>query len=538
MLEATDIPGTPNASWDRKAAWLFFNREGTKPMARKKSVNEVATKLLDVLKFTSLGYKSTGDVQAQHTWFSGGWVLSFDGVIAAGTPVEGLDFEAYAHTGLLTEALSNVGKEMDLAINDSGIAISSGDYSVVVPQGDRTSMRPTPPDQNIAPIGAGFIDAMELCGRIVKDTAPLFRDAVIVTRDKTVLSCDGMTLIEAHHGYATPPGLMFPKQFANALKKSGKTPIGFGFGAETFTIWFDDNSFLRTQLYTGRGENGEPLQYPAQVLDKLEHLMQAPTNDPVLPGFFEAVAKVVPFAMDEKHTIHLKDGNVSSGFTSGSTSTASLPVANLPDGTPVNGERLLTFSDVTKTIWYGSEEPGARRMVLNGQNEAGNVFFRAAISGNAPPAAPAPVEAAPDPSQPSLPAWGQPVTTAPAAAPAMPAWGQGGASSTASPAPSPQAETSPLPAQSAPVGEGDQSQTIAETSPSSPLPAWGTPTPSVPSAAFASPFGQTATAAHGVVPDAAPQPQAPTNAASPTEGTVMPAWGTFATPAGGFGFDD
>lgn len=416
-IREVEIPGMSQPSWDRRAAYLLWSERNTEmARGRKAAVNEVASRLLSAMKFLSVGHQATAGIQGNHTWFQNGWGCSFNGVIAAGIPMEGIDFTAYAHTKLLLDALGNVGKEMELTVDEHTVGIKSGAFNALVPCGDRTQMVPTPPDANIAPMDKRFAAALEMAGRIVSDTAANFRDAAILLNGPSVLATNGKTLIEAWHGISMPPGLVVPKALSNALKKVDAEPVGFGFSDETITVWMSNGGFVRCQLYRE--------QYPAMVLEQLNELATAPNEVSIPTGFFRAVEAAAPFGGDEG-TVFFTSGEVRAGPSSDfSEWGARHKVKGLPDGLPTSGKALLLFAEEAKTMWLGTNDgTTTRRIILKGDT------FRAVLSANAvpqPEAAPAPE---PEPEAAPAPAWTPNPTPAPAAEPAS------GGEATGTPAP-------------------------------------------------------------------------------------------------------
>jgi hypothetical protein len=542
MLETTEIPDAIGASWDRKAAWLYWNKEGNDKMARgrKKATNDVAAKLLDVMNFLDVGYKASGDIQANTTVFYSGWAYSFDGVIAAGTPVsETFQFDGAVNTVLFKDALARVGKEMELVIRDDAAHFSSDEFSAMVPMVPLAALRPVRPDPAMAPFQQGikFLSALELAGRAIKDSAQNVRDASIYLRGETVVATNGLVLVQAWHGNNMPTGQLFPKAFGNALKKIGREPKSFGFGNDTFTVFYDDGSFVRTQLYPADA-------YPAQQIESmLDPLMFAPLAVPPVKGLIPALEAVAPF-VDERHGIAwFTGGAVRAGPADAPGWSASVEVKDLPDGIGAHAASILAYKDDIKTIWLG--DPAERqqpRVVLFGE------AFRAAVLGMVM-AEPAKEEAPPAPLPPQAPSWGTgQVSETP---PSPPGWGQaaptGGAPTFAPPAEqSASAMTAPA------TGWGQPALGNVEASPSDPLAssASGAPQPEAHAASAAAqwpaPVPATAPVSHSE--EAPSWYMAPAKAPTPPEGqepslSGAPGWdnvraqeqqqsGGFASPGG------
>lgn len=351
-----------------------------KPRTTKKSANEVAAKISEALKFLSVGYKSGGNAQAQHTWFTGdGWACSFDGVIAAGIPIEGIDFKAYLPTAQVTQALAHVGKDMELTVDDVSMRIVSGSYEVTIPKNPATdSLIPTPPDPVLAPLDQRFVVGLELASRVISDTAPTVRNASIFLKPTTpgaqvaytALATNGRIVVETMiTDGAMPAGLLLPKAFATALSKVaglGIEVVGWGFSDQTFTAHMANGGFIRTQRYLE--------EYDQRVATRADEMLTPGMSPaPVPKGFFEAVDAVLPFG---DGSVYFVAGNVCSGPDDEAENwNAHLAVDKLPDGVGVFGEWLLKFKEETNGIWFGNEADETPRMVIVGD------IFRAALLG-------------------------------------------------------------------------------------------------------------------------------------------------------------
>lgn len=421
LLERVEIPGMPGASWDRKAAYLFLTKEGTAVMAprKKAAINDSAAKIAAALAFTKLAVSTAApDDYEDMVYLYQGWAISHDGVIAAGMPLGEQDISGYVNHKLLNTAIANVGKELVISSGDTGILIKSGDYEALVPHGDVSQYRPASPDAKAWPADDRFRAALVVAARVIKTTAEFVRDAAIYNNGEAVLATDGGSLVEAWHGNNMPKGVVFPRQFAIAVGKADKPIVGFGFDQttwKTFTVWFEDQSFIRTNLYPYA-------EYPQSVPERYAAMFET-SVDPIEPpkGFFEAVKAVSPFG-EGNGKLAITGGAVVTGWDGTGWSTAAL-VKSLPEGGfYMSGNRISVWDDA-KRVWFG--DPQARRMVFIGDN------YRAAVAAMedplpTPAAPPAPALdpggwGAPPPAAPGTPGgWtAPPAAAAPAAAPVV-----------------------------------------------------------------------------------------------------------------------
>lgn len=310
---------------------------------RAKAVNETAGQLLAALKFTSIGNKTVADNPAAAcTAFMNGYAVSFDGVIEAAYPIPGADIEGFVNTKLMIDALGNVGKELELSSLEDSIYIKSGDFEVSVPTLPASQITAGPPDPQAYPLDNKFRDALALVGRPLKDTAENYVSAAILSTGPSVISAYEKTCIaEAYHACNMPPAIVYPKAFANALMKADKNLVGFGYtGGNTLTVWFEDGSFIRTQLYS------EP--FPLTVGQLQQQFSTIGAVIPLPTGTLAAVDAVKPFAKANK--IAFRSGAVVADpfFTASGLLewNASKEVKALPDSPCFNANFFTAYADV------------------------------------------------------------------------------------------------------------------------------------------------------------------------------------------------
>jgi hypothetical protein len=103
------------------------------------------------------------------------------------------------------------------------------------------------PDAGVAPCSPAFIAALQTVGVLVTDNAQLALHCCIKVSPGVVTATNGHVLLEADHGLDMPT-VCVPKVFATVLAKIGKAPVSVGASDSSLTVWFDDGSWLRTQL--------------------------------------------------------------------------------------------------------------------------------------------------------------------------------------------------------------------------------------------------------------------------------------------------
>ena len=277
---------------------------------RKPAKNEQAAALINALKFGGnlKTATSTSPVQAQYVWFNQGQAIMFDGIVAAGHPIpEGI--AGYPHAALLLDALDNTDKTFTMTVRENGnFEISSDKFQALVPSLETSQVIPTPPDPRQAGFtdAKAFVTALEMALKVVKDTGTVAAySSIKITGNGTLMVTNGRVAGEIQHGNNLPP-VIIPRQFANAIVKSGKEPVGIGLHAnwESLTIWFEDGSWFRTNLHKAD-------VWP-EAMDKViaESVLDYGVTVDCPPKFWTTLMAVAPFADAETRAVLVRPGLV------------------------------------------------------------------------------------------------------------------------------------------------------------------------------------------------------------------------------------
>lgn len=269
---------------------------------RATSKKKEESPLLSALRFVSVAQAETGEPYKTHCRFINGYVVAFDGVLAAGHPAADVEANICPHTYRLINALEKATGAFSLSVLDTlQINIKTDKFRALVPAVSPDLIQFVGPDPYGWPLNDDFKTAADIATMFTTEGATVVAYAAGLTRDGSIVGTNGLVFIEARHGNPTPPGLIIPKQFFAALSKIGKKIVGFGFSQYSFTVWFDDNSWLRTQLYVNE-------VFPSLDLVFAWADTARPTEIP--KGMFDAIKAVTPF--NEFGSIYFGEGEVRS----------------------------------------------------------------------------------------------------------------------------------------------------------------------------------------------------------------------------------
>lgn len=250
-----------------------------KPRATKKAGKAVEG-IVAALKFIEPASKDIGQANQTHCMFHGNWVASFDGLLMMAAKVD-TDITAFPNTKRLLHTLSRCDESVQITqLDNNRLGIKSGKFSAFVPCLEPGILAFTPPDPPQGTFNEAVVKALTTVGVIAKENAPRMVQASVLLRTNSAVATDGVTCFEAWHGLPMPT-VVLPKLFISELAKITKKPVMAGASPNTFTVYFEDESFIRTQLYVEPypnvdsvlNVNASPYPIPAELwaaLAKLE----------------------------------------------------------------------------------------------------------------------------------------------------------------------------------------------------------------------------------------------------------------------------
>lgn len=358
------------ALWDNKPQLLAFTdwynerekelEDMAKATGRPKKRNAQADKLATALKFVSIASKDTKQGAYQtHVHIGGQQVVAFDGILAAGHPIDE-DFVAFPNLEQLTAALKTCGKQLSLTLGDGVIEVKGENVHAVVQCLPSADMHLTMPDPNGWQLDDGIKAAFEACIRYTREGGTKVHESAVLLGANTCIGTNGAALIEYWHGINLPD-MILPRAFCHAVMKTKAKLVGFGWGdGRSVTFWFEDKSWIKTQLYA----EGYPMSARAVMNEDAAALV------PVAPDFIKAVEAVVAFSDDGSVT--LDKGQVIGASDSGPAGAAyDLKDLSINGLRRFNASLILKVADLIKTVDFNTN---STRMIWYGDNVRGVVL--------------------------------------------------------------------------------------------------------------------------------------------------------------------
>lgn len=262
-------------------------------MAKKK----IESPLIQALRFLHLTWKA-GEEQAMYCMMYDGKARSFNSVIAAQTPIEE-DLYACPHTALMLAAILRCGDRYAITqLSPTKLLVRSDDFQAYVPCVSPDALSWPLPDVPVAAVDDRLTEALRKVAPLLSTKGETLIEQSIQLNAGSCLATNRSVILEAWHGFDLPSGLLLPKSIVIAIHKAGKHLSRFGYSANTCTFYFDDGTWLRTQLFQEK--------WP----DIQRHLNAQTCTRPVPPELFEAAKKVSPFSGNG--AVYVKDGLISS----------------------------------------------------------------------------------------------------------------------------------------------------------------------------------------------------------------------------------
>ena len=318
------------------------------------AVNPAAS-LLAALKFVAVAQKKAGTVQQQFGVISGNWAAASNGVLTVATKVEE-DLSACPHTYQLIDALSKVGEDLSITqLSPTSLAVVSGAFRALIPCVGFGDVGITGPDERCAVIDDRIKSAFEAVLPLATDGAQHSHLAAVLLQSGSAVATNGHVLAEYWHGIDLPP-MLIPKASAVAILKAGKALTGFGYSGPSATFWFEDDSFIKTQLFAEQFPNYQPL-FECEGLNPW----------PVPDEFYKAVRSIESFS--RSGVVYFENGMLASNEQE--TEASTYKIEGLPEGMGFNAKYLLMVESSFKNVHF---DESSNKAFFFGENVRGVIM--------------------------------------------------------------------------------------------------------------------------------------------------------------------
>jgi hypothetical protein len=314
-------------------------RRGRRPGTTNKPPESAA--LLNAVEFVGVVETEAFEF-SKYAALTNNAIVAYSNVLSAGHPIAE-ELNLCPQIDKLKAALSRCGKTLAITEATGHLSVKGDRLRALVP----CLQEPLAPVQPDAPILIGDYDvlkeAFRVCCTVADEKADRPMLASLLLDPNCVSATNGQVLIQFWHGIANlPPGTVLPKVFAAAIANSKYkiTGLGGNFDSQagfmrSFTIWFENGAWLKTQCYEDRWQ-------------AIDHILNVATNPvAVYDGLFDAIAAVEAFT----------EGNSAVYFHAGTVAShreleagAAYEVKDLPAGKVIHGRLARQVSPFIKQI--------------------------------------------------------------------------------------------------------------------------------------------------------------------------------------------
>jgi hypothetical protein len=328
-------------------------------------------RLLEAMEFISVTQQSIGEPNQTHCTIAQQEVVGFNGIIAAGYPIDEDIVCCPNSTVLLKSLRGRPTKGMSITqLGDGRLVITAHPFRSVVPALPIGSLSYARPDPMIAPANDTLKEALSVVASVASESAQNVAMAAIHSINGAFQATDGTVLVEAWHNISFPPGLLIPKKSVEIITKVKAPIIGFGFSQDQFgaplslTLHYDEGAWIKTQLYQA--------VYPEAV----SGVINAPTTYyPLSPSVFDAVATIEPLATS---FIYFDKGEVRTNAIEGEG--ASFSAFGLPNRRCFDLKKFKSMQPYATHIDFNSQPDRVKWF-----GRAGSITIRGVVAGAAWP---------------------------------------------------------------------------------------------------------------------------------------------------------
>lgn len=340
-----------------------------KPRTKKTKDSPAVAGLLPALKFCEPASREVGSPNQTHIRLAGNWAVAFDGVVAMGHKIDS-DIVACPHASTLIKALAKCdGATQITQLGDGRLSVQSGKFRTFVNCLTDDLLGPVAPDAPCANITPAVVNALRIVGTIPQENAQQIMLASALLRSGSAVATDGKIIMEAWHGIDLPP-VTVPKAFITVLAKIEKPAIYFGFSPNSVTFYFDDGSWIRTQVYSEKWPD-------------VDRILNTQCNAwPIPAGLVEGLAKISNLVSDTAR-VYFGPKSVRTDINIEAGASCEIE-GSLPDGLCFHIDDLEELLSYSKTVDF---QTGTDRMmaVFYGDNFRGMLMgVRPTISNPAP----------------------------------------------------------------------------------------------------------------------------------------------------------
>lgn len=300
--------------------------------------------MLDDLKFVQ-GAVAKKDFVPSLTHFviERGMVRGFNGVLALCSSLP-LDITCKPKAEPLIRAIGNCKDSVQLSLTPGGkLSIRSGAFKALVECVEGDTPHALPEGDRIELNGAALLKALNTVAPFIGNDASRPWSNGVLLKGCSAFATNNVTLVEYWVGTEFPRVVNLPRAAVKEMIRIAEVPTHAQLAENSITFHYENNRWLRTQLYVNEWPN-------------LEAILSLPSTQlPINPQLFEGLAVVKPF-VDKVGSIYFIGGSISTHANGDDGTTYDM------DGLPTDGlfqiDMLQKLEGVATTVdWTSYPKP-------------------------------------------------------------------------------------------------------------------------------------------------------------------------------------
>lgn len=214
----------------------------------KRKLKTSASQLLNAINFISVAQSNKEDPipYKNHCILKNGNAAAYDGILTAGCKIEET-LEICPQTFKLIAALERCDKDVSITELQGRLSVKSGAFSAFVPCWSE-SMPSLSPDPPCGQISEALRTGFQMIAHLAVENGKTIVQESLLLRPGSMVATDRALILEYWHGIDLPT-VVLPKSFVSAILSIPKTLTKFGYSGNSITFYFEDESWIKTQLY-------------------------------------------------------------------------------------------------------------------------------------------------------------------------------------------------------------------------------------------------------------------------------------------------
>lgn len=312
-----------------------------KTTRKTKSKSSTSEKLIAALNFIKVAQSNKEEdvLYKKHCILHEHNAMAYDGVITVGCKIEE-DLSVCPHTFQFIAALERTKKEVSITELDGRLSVKSEGFSAFVP----CNHEPMPlllPDPAVAPISDTLRIGFDMIsGFTVDNDKKKIVECSILLQANSMFATDGACMLEFWHGIDLPTCVL-PKSFVSAIMNTKKPLKAFGYSGNSCTFWFEDDSWIKTQLFD-------------ESWPDISRVFKECNPEPLPKGFYSALRDIEPFSdgKEAEKVVYFYDGQLQSHRNASEGACCEVAVKH---GPAFNIKRLKRIEHCIETVDFYSQ---------------------------------------------------------------------------------------------------------------------------------------------------------------------------------------